>query len=85
MTNFPYTEIVLVPRIVDNGEWRPGCAINRHTGDKVEVIQARWELEKTCENKDAANLIMRANAFHYLRTTLGLDDSDIDEVKVTYR
>lgn len=60
---------------------RQGVVLVKHTGDKVNVILSRWELEKSeFKNKSAANRIMKFNAAQFLRRKYGVEG--LRQVKV---
>lgn len=80
--NFPFYEIQLQPRKLENGKYKAGASVNEHTGDGVKVILPRWELkDKEFDSEEAANRIMSFNATRYLKEKHGLED--LTQVKIT--
>lgn len=76
--DFPYFEIELKPRLLENGKYKAGCSISEHTGDMVNVILSRWELKDDYVSQEAANKIMRLNALQYLKR----ENANIDMSKI---
>lgn len=73
--SFPYYEVTLKPRLLENGKYQAGCTLLQHTGSDVNVILPDWKLEKQLfDNKVEANKMMRKNIIHYFKNKLGLND-----------
>ncbi len=82
--NFPFFEIELRPRRLENGSYKAGCVVSEHTGDTVHVILPKWELKNNIyENEDAANKHMIFNVLRYLKREHGLKDKDLEKVKIS--
>ena len=84
--DFPYYEIQLKPRRLENGKYKARCSIRLHTGDKVyDTLSTSWEREDPeFDSEDAANIFMIHNAKDHLKREYGLDKKDLERVKISY-